>query len=149
VIITMPPGAAKSTYTSILFPAWYLAQGNSGNVLAASHTTELAERFGRKVRGLVSEHGGLLGYGLSEASQAAGRWETTTGREYYAAGVGVGIAGFRSKLSVIDDPIRSRQDADSKLVRDRVGTGSTTTSPRALYPEARLRSSRPAGTKTT
>lgn len=116
----MPPGAAKSTYTSILFPAWYLAQGNSGNVLAASHTTELAERFGRKVRGLVSEHGGLLGYGLSEASQAAGRWETTTGREYYAAGVGVGIAGFRSKLSVIDDPIRSRQDADSKLVRDRV-----------------------------
>lgn len=120
LMVFMPPGSAKSTYTSILFPAWYLAQEDSGNVIAASHSTELAERFGRKVRGLVGEHTLSLGYGLSADSQAAGRWGTTTGREYLAAGVGVGIAGFRSKLSIIDDPFRSRQDADSKLIRDRV-----------------------------
>jgi hypothetical protein len=34
--------------------------------------------------------------------------------------VGTGIAGFRAKLGLIDDPIRSRQDADSELVRDRI-----------------------------
>lgn len=120
LMVFMPPGSAKSTYTSVLFPAWWLAQGAKGNIIAASHSTELAERFGRKVRGLVSEHGLLLGYGLSASSSSAGRWETTTGREYYAAGVGVGIAGFRSALSLIDDPFRSRMDADSKLIRDRV-----------------------------
>jgi predicted phage terminase large subunit-like protein len=38
----------------------------------------------------------------------------------YAAGVGTGIAGFRAKLGLIDDPIRSRQDADSELIRDRI-----------------------------
>lgn len=119
-MVFMPPGSAKSTYSSILFPAWYLSQENAGNVIAASHSTELAERFGRKVRGLVTENGLRLGYGLSADSQAAGRWGTTTGKEYFAAGVGVGIAGFRSKLSIIDDPFRSRQDADSKLIRDRV-----------------------------
>lgn len=119
-MVFMPPGSAKSTYTSILFPAWFLAQADAGNVIAASHSTELAERFGRKVRGLVREHVKALGYGLSEESAAVGRWETTTGREYYAAGVGVGIAGFRSKLNLIDDPFRNRQDADSRLIRDRV-----------------------------
>jgi hypothetical protein len=34
--------------------------------------------------------------------------------------VGTGIAGFRAKLGLIDDPIRSRQDADSELIRDRI-----------------------------
>jgi predicted phage terminase large subunit-like protein len=120
LMIFMPPGSAKSTYASILFPAWYLAQEDAGNVIAASHGTELAERFGRKVRGLVNEHATTLGYTLSHDSSAAGRWETSSRREYYAAGVGVGIAGFRSKLSIIDDPFRSRQDADSKVTRDRV-----------------------------
>ncbi|MDR7037390.1 putative phage terminase large subunit-like protein [Methylobacterium sp. BE186] len=120
LMVFMPPGSAKSTYTSILFPAWHLAQSGTGNVIAASHSSELAERFGRKVRGLVTDHSTFLGYGISAESSAAGRWETTTGREYLAAGVGVGIAGFRSALSLIDDPFRSRQDADSKLIRDRV-----------------------------
>lgn len=120
LMVFMPPGSAKSTYTSILLPAWYLAQEGSGNVLAASHTTELAERFGRKVRTLVNEYGLQLGYGLSPDSQAAGRWETSTGREYFAVGAGVGVAGFRAKLNIVDDPFRSRADADSKLIRDRV-----------------------------
>jgi hypothetical protein len=34
--------------------------------------------------------------------------------------VGTGIAGFRAKIGLIDDPIRSRQDADSELIRDRI-----------------------------
>src|SRR3974390_2709982 len=37
-----------------------------------------------------------------------------------AAGAMCGIAGFRAKYGIIDDPIRSRQDADSALVRDRL-----------------------------
>jgi predicted phage terminase large subunit-like protein len=56
---------------------------------------------------------------LGRFSQAAGRWALTSGGEYYAAGVGVGIAGFRADLAVIDDPVRSREDADSQAVRDR------------------------------
>jgi predicted phage terminase large subunit-like protein len=117
--IFMPPGSAKSTYTSVLFPAWLLANAN-WNVLAASHTTELAEKWGRRIRNLVSEHSTTLGISLAADSQAAGRWSLDSGVEYYAAGVGTGIAGFRAKLGLIDDPIRSRQDADSELIRDRI-----------------------------
>jgi hypothetical protein len=115
----MPPGSAKSTYASILFPPWLLANANC-NILAASHTTELAEKWGRRIRNLISEHSSTLGISLAADSQAAGRWALSSGAEYYAAGVGTGIAGFRAKLGLIDDPIRSRQDADSELIRDRV-----------------------------
>jgi predicted phage terminase large subunit-like protein len=117
--VFMPPGAAKSTYASILFPPWYLAQQPTAAVIAASHTAELAERWGRKVRNLVAEHSNILGVQLADDSQAAGRWETSVGGEYYAAGVGGAITGRRADLVVIDDPVRSREDADSELVRDK------------------------------
>jgi predicted phage terminase large subunit-like protein len=116
----MPPGSAKSTYGSILFAPWFLASRPECAVIAASHTSELAEKWGRKVRNLVIEHGNTLGLSLSGDSQAAGRWALKQGGEYYAAGVGVGIAGFRADLAIIDDPIRSREDADSDLVRERI-----------------------------
>lgn len=115
----MPPGSAKSTYGSVLFPPW-LMQANPTSVLAASHTTELAEKWGRRVRNLVNEHSHVLGIDIAPDNQAAGRWALTGGSEYYAAGVGTGIAGFRAGLGLIDDPIRSRQDADSELIRDRI-----------------------------
>jgi len=89
------------------------------SVLAASHTTELSQRFGRRVRNLVALHGPTLGLSLSQDSAAAGRWETQEGAEYYAAGVDTGIAGFRALLGLIDDPVRSKADAESQLMRDR------------------------------
>ncbi|HDA7274770.1 TPA: terminase family protein, partial [Staphylococcus aureus] len=117
--VFMPPGSAKSTYGSVLFPPW-LMQSVTTSVLAASHTTELAEKWGRRVRNLVNEHTNELGISVAPDNMAAGRWALTNGAEYYAAGVGTGIAGFRAGLGLIDDPIRSRQDADSELIRDRI-----------------------------
>jgi hypothetical protein len=120
LLVTMPPGSAKSTYTSVLFPPWFLARNPRSNVIAASHTTELAEKFGRRVRNLIAEHCHTLELFLADDNKAAGRWATTDGGEYYAAGCGVGIAGFRADLAIIDDPIRSREDADSPAIRDKI-----------------------------
>jgi predicted phage terminase large subunit-like protein len=115
-----PPGSAKSTYASVLFPPWLMAQDPKAMILAASHTSELAERWGRRVRNLITDHSLTLGLTPSDDNQAAGRWALSTGGEYYAAGVNVAIAGFRAKYGLIDDPIRSRQDAESLLIRDRI-----------------------------
>lgn len=115
----MPPGAAKSTYASILYAPWYFGQFPQHCIIAASHTAELAEKWGRRVRNLIAEHALILGIGLAADSQAAGRWETNCGGEYFAAGVGGAITGRRADLVVIDDPVRSREDADSELIRDK------------------------------
>ena len=49
---------------------------------------------------------------LEKISQAAGRWETAQGGEYFAAGVGGAITGRGADLLIIDDP-HSEQDAMS------------------------------------
>jgi predicted phage terminase large subunit-like protein len=118
--IFMPPGSAKSRYGSVLFPPWLMASAPSLDVLAASHTTELAAKWGRWARNLIADHAVTLGISLSADSTAADHWSLDQGGEYYAVGVGVGIAGFRADLAIIDDPLRSREDADSPRVRDRL-----------------------------
>jgi predicted phage terminase large subunit-like protein len=121
-MVMMPPGSAKSTYTSAIYPAWFLGRNPDQSIIAASHTQELAERFGRRVRNLFvgPAHRNVFGVGVAADNQAAGRWETERGGEYFAAGVGGSIAGRRADLGIIDDPVKSREDADSKLSRDRV-----------------------------
>jgi predicted phage terminase large subunit-like protein len=89
-------------------------------VLACSHTQELADRFGRQVRNLVSTESELLEYAVKEDDSAARRWGTTTGGEYFAAGVGSSITGRRSDLAIIDDPVKSREAAESEVDRKRV-----------------------------
>ncbi len=119
LMVWMPPGSAKSTYASVLFPAYLLARDPALTVIAASHTVELAERFGRRVRNLIAEHGNILGFGLAADSQAAGRWDTDGGGEYFAAGVRGPITGRRADLALIDDPVKSREEADSEVIRER------------------------------
>src|ERR1700756_2665864 len=97
-----------------------MASAPQVDVLAASHTTQLAAKWGRWVRNLIADHAPALGISLAADSTAAFRWALNQGGEYYAVGVGVGIAGFRADLAIIDDPIRSREDADSDRVRERV-----------------------------
>jgi len=118
LMIYMPPGSAKSTYASVIFPAWYL--GHHPSVIAASHTEELAERFGRRVRNLVASeaHRNVFGVGVAADRKSVGEWETEAGGEYYAAGVGGSITGRRADLGIIDDPVRGREDADSERARE-------------------------------
>lgn len=118
LMVLMPPGSAKSTYASDLFPAWFLAQRRDLRVIGASNTADLAGSFSRRVRGRIREHGADLGYGLTREAEEL--WSTTNGGEYRAAGVGGIITGLRADLGLIDDPVKGRQEADSEIVQARV-----------------------------
>lgn len=120
--VFMPPGSAKSTYASVLFPAWYMGRNPAKSVLGVSNTTELAERFSRRVRNIVGarEFGNVFnGNGIRADSASAGNWETVRGGEFFAAGVGAAIAGRRADLGLIDDPVKTREEADSERVRQK------------------------------
>ena len=118
LMVLMPPGSAKSTYASVVFPPWFLAQHPRAQVIAASHTASLAEGFGRGVRGLIGEHGARLGYGLDAASRSAARFGTSRGGTYFATGVRGPVTGRRADLLLIDDPVKGQAEADSARVRD-------------------------------
>jgi len=119
IILLMPPGVAKSTYTSKLFIPWYLGYCPGNTILACSYAKDLAVQFGRYSRNLVEQYHNVLGYTLRTDTKAADEWETSTGGRYFCAGVGAGIAGHRADLGLIDDYCGSQEDADSFTVREK------------------------------
>jgi len=112
LIINMPPRHTKSEFASFLLPAWMVGRRPDLKIIQSTHTTELAIRFGRKAKTLIDspEYQQMFKTTLREDSQAAGKWETSQGGEYYAAGVGSAITGRGADLLIIDDP-HSEQDA--------------------------------------
>jgi hypothetical protein len=112
LIINMPPRHTKSEFASFLLPAWMIGRRPKLKIIQSTHTTELAVRFGRKAKTLMDmpEYKEIFLTRLREDSQAAGKWETEQGGEYYAAGVGSAITGRGADLLIIDDP-HSEQDA--------------------------------------
>ena len=112
LIINMPPRHTKSEFASFLLPAWMIGRRPKLKIIQSTHTTELAVRFGRKAKNLMDspEYKEIFPTRLREDSQAAGKWETEQGGEYYAAGVGSAITGRGADLLIIDDP-HSEQDA--------------------------------------
>src|SRR5215471_12987082 len=79
LLLFAPPGSAKSTYVSVLLPSWYLAHNPTYSILAATHSVEFAERWGRRVRNDIAMDSNVLGIALSEDSKAAARWSLTAG----------------------------------------------------------------------
>lgn len=116
LIILAPPGSAKSTYTSIALPSYFMGRFPKGQILTSSYSTELAEKWGRKVRNIVDSPRYRTLFPditLSKDATAAARWALANGGEFYGAGVGSGILGFRADLAVIDDPISGFEQAQS------------------------------------
>ena len=112
LIVNMPPRHTKSEFASYLLPAWMVGRDPKLKIIQATHTGELAIRFGRKAKNLIDseDYGKIFKTRLQEDSKAAGRWETAQGGEYFAAGVGGAITGRGADLLIIDDP-HSEQDA--------------------------------------
>ena len=118
----LPPGSGKSSWSSVWFPSWYLGRNPGHSIITASHTDKLAEKWSRRVRGILgsSEYQRIFDTRLSPATQAVSEWETTVQGEYVATGIGAGISGRRADLADIDDPFKNHADADSKTIRDTV-----------------------------
>lgn len=121
LMIFMPPRHGKSELASRRFPAWFLGNYPDRSIIAASYNSELAGDFGREVRNLVNtpEYRALFDVRLADDSQAAGRWHTSKGGGYVAAGVGTAITGRGAHILLVDDPFKDRESADSEVIREK------------------------------
>lgn len=138
LMVLMPPGSAKSTYVSVVFPVWWFTQYPASAVIAVSHTASLVQSFSRRAQTLIEEHEAKLGFGLASGARATMDWKTTTGGEYFATGVHGAITGRRADLLIIDDPIKSIAEADSPRHRQRIWDWYTAELSTRLKPNARV-----------
>ena len=121
MMVFMPPGSAKSTYASVIFPVWFMGRARRRNVIVATYASDLARKIGRRARSIVRQpvFGEVFGATLSADSSAADEWALTSENEWMGGGVLSGITGNRADLLVIDDPVKGRSEADSETIRER------------------------------
>ena len=115
-IVEAPPRHGKTDLT-LSGLAWLLQRDPTRMHAFTTYADRLARSKSRKAR-RVSTAAGVT---LSRDSQSANEWLTTREGGMLATGVlgpltGQGITG----VGIIDDPFKNRQDAESRLIRDRV-----------------------------
>lgn len=123
IMIFLPPGSAKSTYASILFPAEFVAKFPKKKIIAACHTADLADYFGGEVRAIVNSSAFKVIYPnvtIEKGNAARSEWKTTNGSSYKSAGIGGPLSGRRADLLLIDDPVKDDEAASSPVQRAKV-----------------------------
>ena len=121
-MVFMPPGSAKSTYTSVVFPAWAMGRKPGTQIILGSYATDLARKHGKRARQIVAspEYRSIFGEGLAPGSTAANEWALTNGSEYMSAGLLAGLTGNRADGLLIDDPTAGREEAESETMREKI-----------------------------
>lgn len=133
LMIFMPPRHGKTECVTIRYPAWYLEQHPDRRVIVGCYNQILANKFSRKTRRVLRDR-----VQLSNERTAVEDWETRVGGGYRAIGVGAGITGQGGDLVIIDDPVKSREEANSVAYRERVWEWYTDDLYTRLEPHAAL-----------
>lgn len=121
LMVFMPPGGAKSTYCSVVAPAWYMGKNPGSRIILASYGTDLAKKHGTKARAIVSQPNYVDAFDTTLSKETGARefWKLTNESEYMSGGLLSGITGNRANGVIIDDPIKGRAEAESQTVRER------------------------------
>lgn len=112
--IAMPPRHTKSETVTVRYAAWRLEQNPSLRIVIGAYNQKLANKFSRNIRRLLK---GRVEF--SKDCNAIDEWETTAGGGIKAIGVDAGITGYGADLVIIDDPVKSRKQANSETYRER------------------------------
>lgn len=126
LIVAMPPRHGKSLTVSRLYPTWHLGRNPRNRLMLVSYGQALANANSRAARNLMRSRtyqDVFPGVTLSESASAVVDWEIAgTNGEGGAISLGIGGAatGRGAHLLIIDDPVKSRAEAESQTYRDRV-----------------------------
>ena len=128
VIINIGPRHGKTELASKRFMAWYSARHPARSLIFGTYNDTYAQDVGRAVRDNIRspEHRLVFpDHALKGGSAAAQRLETAAGGLLAFVGRGGAITGRGGHGIILDDPIKDRQEADSRLIRDQLWTWFT------------------------
>lgn len=141
LMLTMPPRMGKSELASRRFPAYVLGRYPDMSIIGTSYGADLASRMNRDVQRIMETPIYAELFPESSLSGKAVRTSATgsylrnsdifeiVGHKggYRSSGVGGGITGMGCDIAIVDDPFKSRAEADSPTVRENVWEWYTST----------------------
>lgn len=123
VILMMPPRHGKSYLLSETVPAWVLANDPSAAVIHATYAHDFTVKFGRKTRNLMQlANAKNLTPRLDPSAKAVDNFLVHPAEgegSYVGTGVGGQITGLPANWLLMDDLVKNKEEADSKVIRDK------------------------------
>ena len=123
LMIFAPPGSAKSSYVSVVTPAWCLSKWPGYRIILNSYASQIAWKQSRKCRSLCRQDKHVSIWEdrpiLATDQKAVPQWALSNNAEFMANGILAGTTGNRANGVIIDDPVAGREAADSETIRDK------------------------------
>jgi predicted phage terminase large subunit-like protein len=122
LMVFMPPRHGKSQTITESLPAYFNMKKPNKKAMVISYGDTLAKEFGRKNKQKIKEFGQeLFGIELDQSNQSKSDYSIKdhAGGSLFAGILG-GVTGRGADLLIIDDPIKTRQEAESETYRNRV-----------------------------
>lgn len=122
LLLSVPPQHGKSISITETLPAWYLGKYPDKKWIICSYNSDFASGFGRKNRLKCEEYNTKLfdGFKLADFPCNNIEFETTQRGGLYSAGILAGVTGHTADFFIIDDPIKTRIEADSDTTKNAI-----------------------------
>lgn len=123
-IVEMPPRHGKTVDISRLYPPYILGCRPDWRFILSSYGATLAQKNSRYARNIIRSplyQEIFPGIKLAQDSKASDAWDVQGfegGAD--AMGVGGGVTGKGAQIIVVDDPVKSREEAESEVYREKV-----------------------------
>jgi predicted phage terminase large subunit-like protein len=120
-IVNCPNQVGKTSWAGVLLAFWYIGMFPDKQVIFISYSDSYSMDYGRIVRDLFRRHGQrLFGLAVDPQNDSAGDWKLLGHPSGGMLSVGIGgmITGRQGHLVLIDDVLRTMQDAASTTMKD-------------------------------
>jgi predicted phage terminase large subunit-like protein len=147
LLVISPPGSAKSTWLSLLFPPWYLGNHPGDAILFFTSADSMARQFGGTVKSTLEgneRHAAVFpepagrpdpqrGWS-SEGLYLGGTPMGSKDPAYRALGYGASVVGARANGIILDDPLTQEQ-AQSAVEQEKAKRYHDMTVDSRLHPQ--------------
>ena len=115
LIVNLPPRHSKSETITMRFSAFWMENKSDQNVLIAGYNQNIGRRFSRKTRSIMLER-----TGLSEKHSSIDEWSIPNNSTYFVGSANSPRTGIGFNLIILDDLIKSREEANSAVNRQKL-----------------------------
>lgn len=117
IMLSVPPRHGKSMHISETLPSYVMGKYKKFKVIMTAYSSTLAHDFAKSNSNKIKQQNI---FGVKVTSDNQDRMTLDNGSEMIKAGILGGITGKGAHLLIIDDPIKTSEEARSEVQRDKI-----------------------------